>query len=364
MTVIWVFLTIAALLLIQNIVFVRKGLLNIFYKRKFSASSAYVGDEINMVEEISNNKFLPVPWLKIESRMPKALSFGELNDLTISGEMYHRSFFFMGSFRKITRTHHVACVKRGRCDLNSVSMSAGTLLGLMKISKEMALSAEISIYPRQLSYDSLPKLSKQLLGEIIVKRWIAPDPFLINGIRPYVNGDNLKDVHWAATAKTGELKIKTHDYSASPNLLVLLNTEISGQQWGVVLENETGPIEYGISLAATMIVWAMKNGLKAGFGTNGYLCDDVSKEPVFVHQDGGAGGVKNILEVMCRIVVARKLTFFTYIEALIEKKIRDMDILILSTYMDERLKAQTDKLKIYGNSVHIQILKGMDLSDE
>ena len=364
MTVIWVFLTIAALLLIQNLIFLRRGLADIMYKRRFSSSYAYVGDDIDMVEEISNNKVLPVPWLKIESRMPKALSFGQLDDLTISGEMYHSSIFFMGSFRKITRTHFVSCVKRGRCDLNSVSMSAGSLLGLMHVGQEMSLSAHISIYPRLLSLNEIPKLSKQLLGEIIVRRWISPDPFLVNGIRPYVNGDNMKDVHWAATAKTGELKVKTHDYSASPNLLVLLNTEISGQQWGVVMENETGPIEHGISLAATIVVWAMKNGLKAGFGTNGYLCDDENKEPVYVPQDGGAGGIKNILEVMCRIVIARKLTFFTYIESLIEKKVRDLDILILSTYMNDRLKSQTDRLKTSGNSVHIELLKEADSKNE
>ena len=59
-----------------------------------------------MVEEISNNKILPVPWLKIESRMPKILSFDRLDDLTISAEIYHRSLFFMGAYRKIIRTHY------------------------------------------------------------------------------------------------------------------------------------------------------------------------------------------------------------------------------------------------------------------
>ena len=357
MTVLWVFLTIIALVGIQIFAFARVGLKKIEYKRKFSTASAYAGEEISMVEVISNNKILPVPWLVIESRMPKALSFGQMDDLSISGEMYHKSVFFMGSYRKITRTHHVSCVKRGRCDLNSVSVSAGSLLGLMNIGMDIELEADISIYPRLLDYNSIPNLSKQLLGDIVVKRWISPDPFLINGIRPYVNGDNLKDIHWAATAKTGELKVKTHDYSASANLLVLLNTEISEQQWGVVLESEAGPIEYGISLAATILVWAMKNGLKAGFGTNGYLIDDPDKNPVYVAQDGGAGGIKNVLEVMSRIVIARKLSFFTYIETLIENKTRDMDILILSTYMNERLKSQTDRLKLFGNTVNIQIIK-------
>jgi hypothetical protein len=172
-------------------------------------------------------------------------------------------------------------------------------------------------------------------------------------------GDSLKDVHWAATAKTGEIKIKTHDYSASPNLLVLLNTEISKDQWGIVLEDEAEPIEYGISLATSTIIWAMKNGLKAGFGTNGYLMDDEDKKPVYVPHDGGAGGIKNILEVMCRVIISRQLTFFTYIEKLIAKNIRDTDILVLSTYADGGLKKQIEKLKDYGNNVHVQLIGGV-----
>ena len=292
MTTLWLFLTFFILSVIQNLWFTFTGLSKINYKRRFSVSTAYAGDKISMVEEISNNKLLPIPLLKIESRMPRLLSFDELDDLSISGDMYHKSVFFMGSFRKITRTHFVLCAKRGRCVLNSVSISASSLLGISNLVQEKPLSAKLSIYPKLLKFEDIPKLSKQLLGDVIVKRWISPDPFLINGIRPYVNGDNLKDVHWAATAKSGGLKVKTHDFSASPNLLVLLNTEISEKQWGIVLENEAQPIEYGISLAATIISWAIKNGLKAGFGTNGYLSDDENQNPVYVPQDGGAGGFK------------------------------------------------------------------------
>ena len=359
MTIIWVGITILIIAILQDILFGYFGMKKITYNRRFNTKAAFVGDDITMIEEISNNKIMPVSWLKVESRMSRALSFGTKDDLTISSGLYHRSIFFMGPYRKITRTHNVSCLQRGRCILKSVAFSAGTGLGLTEIKKDYALNTQISIYPKLLSFDDIPKLSKQLLGDIIVKRWIAPDPFLINGIRSYTQGDNLRDVHWGATAKTGELKMKTKDFSASPSLLVLLNTEISEKQWDAVTEREEGIIEYGISLAATMLVWAMRNGLKAGFGTNGYLtCDDEDEGPVYIPQDGGAGGIKNMLEVMSRIVIARKLTFFTYIDTLIEKKVRNLDIVILSAYMSSRLKEQIMRLEKLGNSIYIQEIRG------
>ncbi len=356
MTILWVFLIAVILTLVQNIIFSRAGLRKIKYKRSFSSSFAHQGDDIYMVEEISNNKMLPVPWLKIESRMPKILSFGTMDDLTISGELYHRSLFFMGSFRKITRTHYVKCVKRGRCVLSSASITSGGIFGFLDVSQDLSMKASVSIYPKLISYDDLPELTKQLLGEVTVKRWISPDPFLISGIRNYMQGDNLKDIHWGATAKTGSLKVKTHDFSASPNLLVLLNIEVSENQWGAVMEKEASSIEFGISLAASVIVWAMKNGLRAGFGTNGYLSDDENKETVYVSHDGGSGGIRNILEVMSRIVVARSLTFFTYLESVVMENARDMDVLILTVYKDERLEKQIDRLKSFGNNVSVQLI--------
>lgn len=358
MTILLVMFTILSIAALQGVLFLFFGFKKVTYSRHFSAKSAFVGEHITMVEEISNNKMLPISWLKVESRMPRALSFGAQDNLTISSGMYHKSIFFMGAYKKIIRTHYISCVHRGRINLKSAAISAGTFLGFSQMTKDYPLNAQITIYPRLLSFDDIPKLSKQLLGEIIVKRWISPDPFLINGIRSYSYGDNSKDVHWGATAKTGELKMKTKDFSASPNLLVLLNTEISQNQWSIVLEKEAAPIEYGISLAATMLIWAMRNGLKAGFGTNGYLYGDENKNPVYIPQDGGTGGIKNMLETMSSIMIARALTFYTYIDMLIEKKIHGMDIIILSAYMTARLKEQIKRLEKIGNLVHIQEIRG------
>ncbi len=357
MTIVWIVLTAFIVATLQVIVVNKTGLKKLTYERYFNTRAAHVGDNIKMVEIISNNKIIPVPWLKVEARMPEALLFKEQSDLKIKGKLYHCSVFLMGMFRKITRTHYVKCVKRGYYHLNTLSLTSGSLFGFSQKIKEITMDLQLSIYPRILAFDEIPNMSKQLLGDIIVKRWIAPDPFLVNGIRPYVQGDSLKDVHWGATAKSGDLKIKTKDYSSSPNLLVLLNVEITEFQWEVILHSEAVPIEYGITLASTIVIWAMKNGLKAGFGTNGYLQDDADKKTVFVHQDGGAGGIKNILEVMAQIVVARKLSFYSYLEELISNKVRDTDILILTTFMSDRIQDKINILKALGNTVNIQDIR-------
>ena len=54
----------------------RKWMLKgISYNRFFSVYRAFEGQEIEMVERISNKKLLPVPWLRIESKISENLEF-------------------------------------------------------------------------------------------------------------------------------------------------------------------------------------------------------------------------------------------------------------------------------------------------
>lgn len=361
MTIIWVLITAGTITLLQSLIYNHFCLKKLTYDRKFSKRSAFVGDNITMIETISNNKILPIPWLMIESRMMKALKFGQLDDLFISGDMYHKSIFYMGAYKKIKRTHYIKCVERGYMALNTASMSVGSLFNKLENTADIRLDEQLSIYPRLLKYNEIPDMFKELMGDIKVRRWILPDPFLVNGIRPYMQGDNYKDVHWGASAKTGDLKVKTYDFSSSPKMLVLLNVEISEDHWDIINKEETGNIEYGISLATTLIIWAMKNGLEAGFGSNACLVGDDDKNPIFLKPDRGESGIHNMLETMARLLIYMSTTFHRYIDDLVNQGIKDMDIVILSSYMTDRLKTQIDRLEELGNNISIKIIQETEL---
>ena len=53
--------------------------------------------------------------------------------------------------------------------------------------------------------------SRKWQGDVLVKRWIMPDPFLVGGLREYRAGDPMRSVHWGASARTGRMQVKTYD---------------------------------------------------------------------------------------------------------------------------------------------------------
>ena len=59
----------------QSFVFSRFNFKSLKYTRTFSKRSVYEGETVEMVEQIVNRKLLPVPWLRVESRISPDLRF-------------------------------------------------------------------------------------------------------------------------------------------------------------------------------------------------------------------------------------------------------------------------------------------------
>lgn len=360
MGVLWLIVIAVVMVLIQGIIYRFRALKRLDYYRAFTAETAYVGDHISMIEILTNRKLLPLPYVRVETRMSEALKFTGQEGLTIRGDLYHRSIFFLWSFKRIKRTHNVECVARGFYELKTVVISAGGLLDSVNMTKTYPVNTSMLIYPRILDEDELPIPAKKLIGDVIVKRWIMPDPFLVNGIRPFRNGDSLKDVHWRASAKGEELKVKTKDYTASPKIFIILNIEGSEDQWGNTKPENIDAIEYGISLCATLSTWAIKNGLEVGLATNGYIYGDETMSPVFYEPTGGEGGLLALYDMMARLVCGRSRTFYSFLEDIINTNLTGMDIIILSTYISPRITSQIERLKAAENSITIQSLTKED----
>lgn len=341
----------AMLAALQALVFNVFGLKSVRYRRYFSAPAVYEGQHVNMVEEISNAKLLPVPWLKVEARMSRFLQFRRQENLAIADDTYHRSVFSMGPWRKITRTHSVSCLRRGCYSIDSVAVSCGDLLGLGSKSVTLKNPMELIVYPRILDFSALQVPSRRWQGEVVVRRFIEPDPFLINGIRPFLYGDTLKDVHWAATARTGALKVKTRDYTASPRLMIVVNIQLSEDQWSELNEEESLKIEESIALAATYAEWAAKNGVETGFLCNGRysIMDDSAVE---APMGGGQIHLEEMLGAMARLKIIRRRSFYQYLDdEVISRGISGTDMLIISHYWSPRLEERAGRLRRMENSV-------------
>ena len=73
------------------------------------------------------------------------------------------------------------------------------------------------------------------------------------GVRPYVEGDTMKRIHWKSSARTGKLKTRLYDGTAS--------------QSGRIIDLDrllAGEVERGLSMASWTIAESLKSGLAVG----------------------------------------------------------------------------------------------------
>src|SRR5690554_3115630 len=112
MSIQWIIFVALMVILVQAWVAKRWMLKGITYSRFFSVSSAFEGQEIEMVERISNRKLLPVPWLRIESKINENLEFQKQFNLDIKHQQFHKSIFSLMPYTAINRRHQVRCGKR------------------------------------------------------------------------------------------------------------------------------------------------------------------------------------------------------------------------------------------------------------
>lgn len=359
MDILYIVLAMAALLWLQSMLLHRFGMREVTYTRTFSRPAAFVGDTVEMVEVIRNAKLLPVPWLRAESRMSPYLRFeGQAQDENLheiaEDALFHRSVFFLAPFSQVTRRHTIRLEKRGRYAVGSVALTAGDLFAFTERTKTLDTGAAISVYPRLLDDRAAELPSSRWQGDLTVKRWIVPDPFLVAGIREWQTGDVQRDVHWAATARTGRLQVKAHDYTANPRLLVLLNVQMHEQQWGDLMDYEQEAIERGVSLAATLCVKALAAGLEAGFAANAPVDAD-APHPTILLPARYAGRDTDLLETLARLRVLRVRNFHTLLDDL--SQLTGMDIIILSAYESPLLQERMAMLRQKGNSVALLPLR-------
>ena len=328
------------------------GLRGFSYRRDFSVKDAQVGDTVRFVEVIRNRSLLFLPWIRIESRIPPSFEFHTKEEVDIRGSNYHQSVFSLPPFCQITRQHRVVLRSRGHFQLTQAAMTAGDLLGIRTISRDIDAPAELFVYPASLPLEQALLPFSRPQGSLAVPRWIQPDPFLVNGIRAYRAGDPERDIHWASTARTGELQVKTHDYTADPRLMVLINAQKTPEQWGDLMEYEQDRIEYAISLAATLCQYALSRGAEAGFAANMPL--DENEEAACLPPARSADRAEVLLRAMACLRIKRLVRFSTFLEQLPAQQ--GIDYVILSCYDSEDIRARMESLRRRGNTASLRVL--------
>lgn len=349
----WVYkLLLAAIVvfLIESYLVLKYGLSKVSIERGFDTLHANFGQSVHLIEKISNKKIIPVPWLKVESRIDSGLQFGRQEDLNILQDEFHISIFSMLPYTRIIRTHDVKCVKRGFYHLKSAALTARSITGSISAGKDETTDAKLYVFPRTLAMLEMNFPSHSWQGDSVVRRWILEDPFIHAGIREYTLSDPMKNINWKASARFGTLQVNQYDPTAQHRLMILLNVDTKLNQWTVTDEPER--IEYGISVAATLFEYAFKNVIEAGFGSNGFL-KDMEKQPIRIEPAIGKHHQIKIMENLARLVILRSVSFNTLLDRELDKSPNNIDYLLITAVIDNDTEEKIRRLRGKGNSVEI-----------
>lgn len=116
--------------------------------------------------------------------------------------------------------------------------------------------------------------------------------------------------------------------------------------------NEPERVEYGISVAATILEYAFKNVIEAGFGSNAFL-KDMEKRPIRISPTTGSQHRITILENLARMVILRSVSFPTLLEQELERNPGNTDYLLITAVVDRDIEDRIRRLRAMGNAVEI-----------
>lgn len=349
----WIYKLILAaivIIMIESWLTVKFGLSKVAIERSFDTLHANFGQSIHLIEKISNRKLMPIPWLKVESRIDGGLQFGRQEDMNILQGEFHISIFTMLPYTRITRTHNVKCRRRGYYHLKSAALTARSITGSISSMKDETTDARLYVFPQLLTLPEMNLPSHSWQGDRIVRRWILEDPFIRSGIREYTPSDPMKNINWKASARFGTLQVNQYDPTARHRLMILLNVDTKATQWTVTSEPER--VEYGISMIATILEYAFKNMIEAGFGSNGFL-KDMEKEPIRIEPTTGKQHQLALFENLARLIILRSISFNTMLEQELERNPNNMDYLLVTAVTDPDMEDRIRLLRAKGNAVEI-----------
>ncbi len=353
MSVLVILITLIALYCVQGFLLTRFGLKGLLCTRSFSCPAVFEGEEGELVEVVRNDRPMLIPWLRMESSISPFLRLGRQENVNISESRHYSSLFTLMPYQQVRRRHHVAFLHRGEYDLGNATLTVGDVLGLFQANREQSMHVPVLVFPRLLEEEELPQPLSRLMGEAVSRRQLLTDPFLMRGLRAYQPGDSVRDIHWPATARMGEVQVRQFDHTACLKLLVILNVQLTGDQWGEkLMEYEEKLIEYGISVAATLCVWALRNGLTAGFAANAPVSGE--KDGLILMPEGGAAREEELLTALARLSIRRTQRFSYFLSTLAH--VSDQDVVVLSSYDSEEIQQELEKLRSRNNRVTLHIL--------
>jgi uncharacterized protein (DUF58 family) len=328
----------------------RYALNDISYKRKITYPNGFPGDKTNVTISVKNDKWLPLSWLRLVDLWRNEIKPENKSEITgyrYSEENRLTNIYTLRWYEKIDRTFNIEFSKRGVYQIGPLEMESGDFLGLFSKVKKVDIKDAITVYPALLPMEQIHWDTDDPFGEKSTHHNLFTDPNLVSGIRSYQPGDQFRNIHWPASAKKGNLQVKTFQPVTAKSIMILLNTSTTEHVW---LGYSSDMLEYAIQVAASLAYYAIHAGYSVGLCSNGYLIQ--SDQPFFLSPGNTQEQLIQILTYLAMVTAYTTVNFEKYLIKSAPKIPYGTNLVIVSAMQSEHLSKTLLYLNNYRNGIH------------
>lgn len=261
--------------------------ISVFLEKK----RASLEEEFDLCVEMSNTKWMILPHIQIHIQTPEALQFQNQKKHHLT---FHTSLLF---HQKMRRRFRFQATERGYFELK-VHFEVADFLGFSHHFFHEKTCA-IIIHPTINSHHPLIQKHSGIQGDVLVQRWIFPDPIFYTGNRPYERRDAFKEIDWKAFARLNEYRTKQHDFTASFQATLCLFVENSENLYA----DNSDYVESAIDFSAALIHQANQKQEAVALMTNAVLKTEL---PACHYPDSGQNHIIRCMDTLACITPYQK----------------------------------------------------------
>ncbi len=330
-------------LMIAVIYFTQERLYRKHWKRGLRTSLCFsreymeCGEEAELVEEIENDKTLPLPVFHYKFSVDRALKFQDMENSVVT-DYYHRNdVFSVLGHQKIRRTLTFRGYERGHFRVESVTVMVRDFFMSRLFAQSMKEDVGIYVFPKKLDTKKITSLTRGRIGEIAAKRSMVEDPLSFRGLRDYQTLDPYRSINWKQSARTGQWKVNLYDATQDAEVHILLNLDTDS------MIRTDHLLEESISLVSSLARVYLDRKERVMVWTNGLTEEGVRLQPPGLGSERSHGITIDKYLTMIRKSDGKD-AFLTYLDSELTSMNRSTLYLVVSPYYKEDLLQRLDRL--------------------
>jgi len=269
--------------------------------RSFSSSEVELGGVVDARLIVHNRKGLPALWLFWQDQIEPGLD----------AEGTSCGFKTLGPDAQAELDYRLHSTRRGLFRVGPAVVETCDPFGLVRRFLVDRGAGFVTVLPRSVPIGKGWPLGHRPIHEVPRRRSLFEDPTRFRGIREYRAGDELRRVHWRATARSGKLQVKLYEPAVLEGLLLAVEMGSAAYPRANATADDGDPmVELAITAAASLGEFVLAGDQEVGLISNG--ADAAERYPT----EWTGGSFRRLDEALEEADTRRRLTGYRPLEVM------------------------------------------------